>query len=113
MGQLADQVSQAPEVNQVWLVTPVQKVQTVHEVSLVFQVDKVHQVQMVNWVHEVDQVHQPALSALTATNISFERKSNENWLPTHTSSDAITTTADKITTTDLTKSSFRQINQSH
>jgi hypothetical protein len=106
---LADQVSQAPEVNLVWLVMPVlkvqmvppvQKVQTVHEVSLVFQADKVHQVQMVNWDHEVDQVHQLALSASTATNISSERKSNENWPPTHTSSDAITTT-DEIT--DFTK----------
>lgn len=106
---MADQVSQAPEVNLVWLVMPVlkvqmvppvQKVQTVHEVSLVFQADKVHQVQMVNWDHEVDQVHQLALSASTATNISSERKSNENWPPTHTSSDAITTT-DEIT--DSTK----------
>merc|ERR1711879_817906 len=95
----------------VQMVPPVQKVQTVHEVLPVFQADKVHQVQMVKLVHEVDQVHQPALSALTATNISSERKSNENWLPTHTSSDAITTTADKITTTDSTKSNFRQ-NQS-
>jgi len=58
----------------------------------VFQADKVHQVQMVNKVHEVDQVHQLALSASTATNILSKKKSNENWLATHTLSDAITTT---------------------